>query len=233
MARTPRRSSAGSTDATTVAAVFDAYFSTYLRAASDFFNTYAAGGGQVERAELPASLANLLAATAARIADDFFVLCARAIDYCPPVDVTFGDFLRALITVSMDLHPDDEHRVRQALMQAFRVRGIVPEGARFYSEDALCWPRAQAGRVSSKSDALPVVQAKITHPVTKATGGGPGRWSVVVELAGLDLDLDVDPGGELEALERLDRLAGGLDDVDETLVDPHLEVLARVLVDVR
>ena len=52
-------------------------------------------------------------------------------------------------------------------------------------------------------------------------------------LGGLDLDLDVDARGEVEALERLDRLARGLDDVEEALVDAHLEVLARVLVDVR
>src|SRR6266487_6807164 len=49
----------------------------------------------------------------------------------------------------------------------------------------------------------------------------------------LDLDLDVDAGGEIEALERLDGLRRGLDDVDEPLVDAHLEVLARVLVDMR
>src|ERR1700682_3979089 len=48
----------------------------------------------------------------------------------------------------------------------------------------------------------------------------------------LDLDLDVDTGGEVEALERLHRLGGRLDDVDEALVDAHLEVLAGVLVDV-
>ena len=47
----------------------------------------------------------------------------------------------------------------------------------------------------------------------------------------LDLDLDVDARGEVEALERVDGLAGGLDDVDQPLVDPHLEVLAAVLVD--
>src|SRR6478609_1062167 len=51
--------------------------------------------------------------------------------------------------------------------------------------------------------------------------------------ARLDLDLDVDASREVEALEALDRLARGLDDVEETLVDAHLEVLARVLVDVR
>src|SRR5947199_7845124 len=49
----------------------------------------------------------------------------------------------------------------------------------------------------------------------------------------LDLDLDVDAGGEVEALERLDGLRGRLHDVDEALVDAHLEMLAGVLVDVR
>src|SRR5215216_4836888 len=49
----------------------------------------------------------------------------------------------------------------------------------------------------------------------------------------LDLDLDVDAGGEIEALEGLDGLRRGLDNVDQALVDAHLEVLAGVLVDVR
>ena len=46
----------------------------------------------------------------------------------------------------------------------------------------------------------------------------------------LDLDLDVDAGGQLEALQRVDGLRRRLDDVEQALVDPHLEVLAAVLV---
>src|SRR5271170_4662175 len=46
----------------------------------------------------------------------------------------------------------------------------------------------------------------------------------------LYLDLDVHAGRQVEPLERVDRLGRVLDDVDQTLVDPHLEVLARVLV---
>ena len=49
----------------------------------------------------------------------------------------------------------------------------------------------------------------------------------------LHLQFDVDTGGKVEALQGLDRLAGRFDDVDEALVDAHLEVLAAVLVDVR
>ena len=165
-----------------VAAVFDAYFSTYLRASADLFNIYGAGGGQMGQEELPVSLANLLAANAARIADDFFMLCARAIDYCPPVDVTFGDFLRALITVSIDLKPDDEQRMRQALMQAFRVRGIFPDDASFFSEDALAWPRVPRWTRPAEPDALPPVTVKYL-PESRERGefelvfGDPGGLS--------------------------------------------------------
>jgi hypothetical protein len=67
----------------------------------------------------------------------------RALDYLPPLDVTFGDFLRAVITADFEQRPDDELGVRDALMQAFRLRGIVPEGALFFSETAIAWPRAQ------------------------------------------------------------------------------------------
>ena len=63
-------------------------------------------------------------------------------------------------------------------------------------------------------------------------------WGAVVHGSGaglglLDLDLDVDAGGEVEALEAVDRLGRGLEDVEQALVDPHLEVLAGVLVLVR
>src|SRR4051812_37247303 len=48
-----------------------------------------------------------------------------------------------------------------------------------------------------------------------------------------ELDLDVDTGRQVEAHERVDGLRRGVDDVDETLVGAHLEVLAAVLVLVR
>lgn len=42
----------------------------------------------------------------------------------------------------------------------------------------------------------------------------------------LELDLNVDAGRQFDALERIDCLVVWFDDVDETLVDAHLEVLA-------
>src|SRR5689334_20548660 len=56
------------------------------------------------------------------------------------------------------------------------------------------------------------------------SGGRPGQ----------DADLDVHAGGKAEALvERLDGLAGRLQDVDQTLVRPDLKLLARLAVNMR
>jgi hypothetical protein len=126
-----------------VAAVFDAYFAVYLQRTADLFRIFRAGGGRPNAIDLPVPLANMLADEASHLAELFFSLCARALDYCPPVDVTFGDFLRAIITADLDLFPSDRYNVRTAVMQAFRLRGIVPEDAQFFSEDALCWPRVK------------------------------------------------------------------------------------------
>lgn len=133
-----------------VAAVFDAYFTIYSRRTADLFRIYRAGGGSVGRDDLPAPLAERLAAEASRTAEQFFVICARALDYCPPVDITFGDFLRAVLTADLDLHPNDPDGVREALMQAFRLRGIIADGARSFSEESLFWPKV-------RRDALPTV----------------------------------------------------------------------------
>jgi hypothetical protein len=126
-----------------VAAVFDAYFTIYTRRTSDLFRIFRAGGGTLGQADIPAPLADRLAAEASRTAEQFFVICARALDYCPPVDVTFGDFLRAVLTADLDLHPEDPDGVRDAFMEAFRLRGIVADGATSFSEESLFWPKVQ------------------------------------------------------------------------------------------
>jgi hypothetical protein len=145
-----------------VSAVFDAFFTVYLRRTADLFRIFRAGGGSAATLELSSSMANVLAGAAARTAEDFFQTCARAIDYCPPVDITFGDYLRAVMTADRDLHPTDFDGTRDAFMQAFRLRGIVPHDAEYFSEDALCWPQVPSGR-------LPAVKAYINN------SDGPGE----------------------------------------------------------
>lgn len=125
-----------------VAAVFDAYFSIYIRRTSDLWRIFRAGGGSANPTDIPTALADRLSDEATRLAELFFQICVRALDYCPPVDITFGTYLRAIITADFDLHPVDDGGFRDAIMESFRLRGIVPEGAGYYSESAIAWPRA-------------------------------------------------------------------------------------------
>lgn len=125
-----------------VAAVFDAYFSIYQKVTADLWRIYRAGGGRDNPTDLPQALANRLCHEATHLAEQFFQICVRALDYCAPVDITFGDYLRAIITADFDLWPRDPLGMRDALMQSFRLRGIYPDGAGFFSENAIAWPKA-------------------------------------------------------------------------------------------
>ncbi|MEK7738265.1 MAG: hypothetical protein AAB319_11000, partial [Pseudomonadota bacterium] len=50
----------------------------------------------------------------AEVADHLLTVSIRAIDYCPPVDLRFGDFLSALLTADQELFPDDsKYRFRE------------------------------------------------------------------------------------------------------------------------
>ena len=74
-----------------MAAIFDAFFSTYVRQTTDLLHIYRSGGGSTSDV-LPDTLTRLLAAKASEIAEVYFKVCVRALDYCPPVDITFGEF---------------------------------------------------------------------------------------------------------------------------------------------
>lgn len=121
-----------------VAAVFDAFFTVYIREARKLLRLAASREG-VAGAELSLELAQAMTKIASEIAAHFMHTCIRACDYCPPVDITFGEFLRATITADSELSATDELGHRDALIQAFRLRGIRPEGVISYSEDALLW----------------------------------------------------------------------------------------------
>jgi hypothetical protein len=67
------------------------------------------------------------------------LICIRALDYCPPVDLTFGDYLRALVTADVEYSPEDEEGLRFALLESFRSWGIVPDDINTYSIESLMW----------------------------------------------------------------------------------------------
>jgi hypothetical protein len=124
-----------------VAAVFDAFLSMYEERTRDLFRLASGGTGVLPQGELHPDLVNRLAQEAARAASHVLNICIRALDYCPPVDLTFGEYLRALITADLDLMPQDQHGYRLAFIEAFRRRGIYPLDVRTLSEDGLRWAR--------------------------------------------------------------------------------------------
>lgn len=95
-------------------------------------------------------LVQLLAEKASRLARNFLEICIRAIDYCPPVDLTLGEYLRAITTADYNLVPSDPWSYRETIVDCFAARGILPAGVIHLSEDALLW--------RPPTRALPVIQ---------------------------------------------------------------------------
>lgn len=122
-----------------VGAVFSAFRQVYDRKTEDLFRLATNGTGVLPKGRIPHDLVNRLAEEAAAVASSILDICIRALDYSPPVDLTFGEYLRALITADRDLEPDDKDGYRVAFISAFRDRGIFPEGVQTLSVDALTW----------------------------------------------------------------------------------------------
>ncbi|GAB4435420.1 MAG: hypothetical protein OHK0015_26250 [Chloroflexi bacterium OHK40] len=123
-----------------VAAVFDAFLTIYRRRVEDLIRIASDGTGVLRGGALHPDLTNRLADEAARAAQHVLNACIRAIDYMLPIDTTFGDFLRALITADFDLVPEDSFEYRVAFVEAFRRRGIYPQGVRSLSVESVRWP---------------------------------------------------------------------------------------------
>lgn len=123
-----------------VAAVFRAFLSIYRDRVADLFRIASNGTGILRQGEIDPDLVRRLAGEAATSARHLLKICIRAMDYCPPVDVDFGDYLRAIVTADHDLYPEDDHGYRRAIMEAFTAWGIVPEGFSIITEQALLWP---------------------------------------------------------------------------------------------
>ena len=122
-----------------VAAVFEAFLSIYRTRIADLLRIASNGTGILTPGELHPDLVQRLADEASKSAQHTLNMCIRALDYCPPVDITFGDYLRAIITADTDVFAEDELGYRIAFIEAFRRRGIYPRDLRTLSEESLCW----------------------------------------------------------------------------------------------
>jgi hypothetical protein len=122
-----------------VAAVFDAFIQIYRARTEDLVRIATGGSRLLPPGDLPPDLRDRLAREASKVAGHILNICIRALDYTPPVDITFGDYLRALITADSDLVPVDTYGYRVAFVAAFRDRGIYPQHVRHLSPASLLW----------------------------------------------------------------------------------------------
>ena len=183
-----------------VAAVFDAFFKTYQRRIVDLIRIATGGTGTLPQGDLHPDLVTRIANEAVRTAQRVLDMCIRAFDYMPPVDVTFGDFLRAMITADYELVPDDDLECRSAMIEAFRQRGIYADGVASLAEESLLWNNVERQLPSLSQEALPLMREVFFNAVRAFDGGwtggtdaspsNPAGQSVTMD-EGEEIDLDV------------------------------------------
>jgi hypothetical protein len=122
-----------------VAIIFDAFLRMYNTTTADLLRIATNGTGVLEPGAIHPDLVKRLSATASEIAQRMLHICIRALDYCPPVDITFGEYLRAMITADLDSNPNDISGYRVALIESFRSWGVFPDRVNTLSIESLKW----------------------------------------------------------------------------------------------
>jgi hypothetical protein len=140
-----------------VAAVFDAFLQIYKRRTRDLLRLATGGTGVLPDGDISTDLVDRLSREASKVAGQILNICIRALDYCPPVDIVFGEYLRALVTADFDLVPNDRLGYRIAFIESFRNRGIYPHDVKHLSPGSLFW----------EAPPLPLRQAKVRDVLEK------------------------------------------------------------------
>ena len=115
-------------------AVIEAFLATLRRQCRDLFGLH--GPPRSDGWRHP-DLVGRLTTHTTRLAADVLQTCIGALDLLPPLDARFGDVLRAIVTVSVDRFGPRQDVFRAQLIEAFRIRGMTPQGVESLSPDAL------------------------------------------------------------------------------------------------
>ena len=122
-----------------VQAIFDAYRTTYLARVQDLLRLASGGSGILPAGRPHPDLVQRLAGEASTLAQLFFDRCVQAFTYLPPIDVTFSDFLQAVVTVDVVTSPADDS-FRTSIIEACRRRGIYTTQAGSLADQAVALP---------------------------------------------------------------------------------------------
>lgn len=125
-----------------VSAVFDAFSQIFERRARRVKLVSALYQGRLSTQSV-----ELLAQEAGKIAKRFLNIIIRAIDYCPPLHCSFGEYLRAIITADHELVGDDPAGYREALVSSFRRFGVTVPDVSDLSEESLLWGPPEVGAI--------------------------------------------------------------------------------------
>jgi hypothetical protein len=129
-----------------VYAVYDAFRMIVDRRTKDLLRLATGGSGMLAPGAIHPDLVQRLTTETCKTADHVLRMCIRALDYCPTVDITFGDYLRAVITADLDAVKDDRLGYRIAFMESFRKWNILPPDIRTVSEQTLAWNTPEQSR---------------------------------------------------------------------------------------
>jgi hypothetical protein len=169
-----------------VGAVFDAYLDRYQAAVADLLRIATNGTGVLPEGALHPDLVARVTTEAVRTADRYLAMVVRAFDYLPPVDVTFGDVIRAIATSDHALYPNDTLGLRSNLIEALRRRGIYPDVVDSLTDSALRWPGGNGLSLRDGNPDVPLQECVLEASMNLDTDGDGG----------------VKPKGVFEALTR-------------------------------
>ena len=122
-----------------VSAVYEAFVSTYERRTRDLLRIATGGSGQLPEGELHPDLVNRLTAECVRTAQSVLAMCIRATDYLPPVDPTFSDFLRAMVTADFELNRADDSGLRASMIESFACAEFARSRSDRWPFSRCCW----------------------------------------------------------------------------------------------
>lgn len=158
-----------------VAAVFDAYMDKFQAAIADLSRIATSGTGILPEGRLLPDLVGRVATEAVLTADRFLAMVVRAFDYLPPVDVTFSDVIRAIVTADCALYPEDAAGLRGGLIESLRRRGIIPKKVGSLTDNALKWPDGRGLSLRDGNPEIPLEDLILEATMNLDPAGDPGE----------------------------------------------------------
>ncbi len=189
-----------------VACIFDAFIRLYNHSTRDLLRI--AKYDANSREAISIDLVNRLTQEAVEISQTLLKICIQALDFVPPCDITFGDYIRAMITADMEMTPEDTGGYRVALIESFREWGFMVDRVNTMSPESLKWNSPQELFENDYDvEALAVIVNNL-KPIIRELLGKKDRYEIYQKskeintiLHGLIID-ELQPPDQLQEFEK-------------------------------